>query len=79
MISLVIAIPSPPLNTTYLQTPLIFKHHLTSNINIPPSAPLFAFKTANRQWAPMKRSWFLERCNEIWAKEGLTSIKGHGF
>jgi len=56
-----------------------FEHHLSSNTNIPSSAPLFAFETANRSWAPMKRAWFLDRCNEIWSKEGLTSIKGHGF
>ena len=27
----------------------------------------------------MRRKWFLNQCNEVWAKEGLTSIKGHGF
>jgi len=41
--------------------------------------PLFAFETADSQWAPMKQTWFMARCNTIWEKAGLTSIKGHGF
>jgi len=56
-----------------------FEHHLSSNSIIPSTAPLFAFETSDGSWAPMKRRWFLDRCNEAWAHEGLTSIKGHGF
>jgi len=56
-----------------------FKHHLSSNTLIPVTASLFAFEMLEGSWALMKRSWFLDQCNEVWAKEGLTSIKGHGF
>ena len=55
------------------------KHYLESNSAIPSSAPLFAFETSNDAWAPMKRQWFLNCFNEIWTKQGLGSIKGHGF
>jgi len=30
-----------------------FEHHLSSNIDIPPNAPLFAFETADKSWSPM--------------------------
>jgi len=66
-------------STCHCSTTTAFKHHLSSNTNIPPTAPLFAFETANGQWAPMNGLWFLEGCNEIWAKEGFTLIKGHEF
>jgi len=56
-----------------------FEHHLLSNTNIPNSSPLFAFETADGSWAPMIRTWFLECCNEVWEKEGLSSVKGHSF
>jgi len=56
-----------------------FEHHLLSNTNIPNSSPLFAFETADGSWAPMKRMWFLDWCNEVWEKEGLSLVKGHGF
>src|SRR5882724_4183769 len=55
------------------------EHHLSSNIAIPKSAPLFTLETADGQWAPMKHTWFMARCNAIWEKDGLTSVKGHGF
>ena len=58
---------------------MAFEHHLSSNSLIPASAPLFTFKTPDGSWVPMRRNWFLNRCNEIWVKEGLTSVKGHGF
>jgi len=51
-----------------------FEHHLSSNTAIPASAPLFAFETADGQWSPMKRAWFMARCNAVWEKEGL--VKG---
>ena len=55
-----------------------FEHHITSNSAVPTTAPLFAFETSEGSWAPMKRTWFIDRCNEVWA-EGLSSVKGHGF
>ena len=55
------------------------EHHLSSNKDVPVSAPLFAFESADGQWAPMKQTWFMARCNTVWEKDGLASIKGHGF
>jgi len=55
------------------------EHHLTSNTTILINAPLFAFETADNSWSPMKQSWFIDRCDEIWREEGLSSVKGHGF
>ena len=49
------------------------------NTILPPDAPLFAFKTADGSWSPLKQSWFFNHCNKIWCEEGLSSIKGHGF
>ena len=56
-----------------------FEHHLLSNSDIPSNAPLFAYETGNGTWSPLKRSWFLRRCNKIWEKDGLSAAKGHGF
>jgi len=56
-----------------------FEHHMEANSDVPPDAPLFAFETADKSWSPMRRSWFMDRCNEIWLEEGLASAKGHGF
>ena len=55
------------------------EHHLSSNMAIPVSAPLFMFEMVDIQWSPMKWAWFMARCNAVWEKEGLASIKGHGF
>src|SRR5882724_5578690 len=52
---------------------------MATNTNIPTYAPLFAFKTARNSWSPMKYMWFLDRCNEIWHEEGISSALGHGF
>lgn len=27
----------------------------------------------------MTKTWFMARCNEIWAKEGLETLTGHCF
>ena len=56
-----------------------FKHHLSSNKSIPNSTPLFAFETGMDTWSPMRRSWFIDRCNAIWLADGLMSVKGHCF
>ena len=55
------------------------EHHLSSNSAIPAHAPLFAFETGPNLWSPMSHSWFMQWCNEIWVKDSLTSVKGHGF
>jgi len=56
-----------------------FEHQQASNTILPPNAPLFAFETMDRSWSLLKWSWFLNLCNEIWCKEGMSSIKGHSF
>jgi len=53
-------------------------HHISANSAVPPSAPLFAFKT-DSGWAPMTRTWFLMRCNNVWKSEGLDKLSGHCF
>ncbi len=56
-----------------------FDNHIAVNSHIPPSAPLFTFETENGGFLPMKRSWFLDQCNEIWTSEQLGSLHGHAF
>lgn len=56
-----------------------FNHHLSANIIIPPHAPLFAFETADGNWSPMTRVWFLSRCNKVWKDAGLVELTGHCF
>ncbi|KAG1873415.1 DNA breaking-rejoining enzyme [Suillus tomentosus] len=53
-------------------------HHISANTAVPPSAPLFAFET-DSGWAPMTRTWFLTRCNNVWESEGLETLSGHCF
>jgi len=52
---------------------------MSANAAVPADAPLFTFETADGGWAPLKRSWFINCCNNLWKKHGLESIKGHGF
>jgi len=66
-------------STCDCSTTWAFKHHMATNIDIPPNAPLFAFEMADKSWSPMKRNWFMDHCNEVWLEEGLSSAKGHGF
>jgi len=54
-------------------------HHLLANSQVPPEAPLFMFKMVDGSWAPMKRKWFLQRCNKVWECGELGSRKGHRF
>jgi len=56
-----------------------FEHHLSSNLGVPASTPLFAFEMADGQWSPMKHLWFLNRCNVIWEKDGLSSVRVMAF
>jgi len=56
-----------------------FNNHWLVNSHVPPSAHIFAFETADGNHAPMRRLWFLSRCNEIWAKDGLATLSGHSF
>ncbi|CDO73727.1 hypothetical protein BN946_scf185015.g55 [Trametes cinnabarina] len=56
-------------------------HHRTINRDVPAGAPLFSFITHGtvEGWAPMTRTWFLERCNEVWLEAGLNALSGHCF
>ncbi|GBE79381.1 hypothetical protein SCP_0205790 [Sparassis crispa] len=56
------------------------RHHLQANAGVPPSAPFFAFETADASgWAPMTRDWFLGRCNTVWESAGFEQLTGHCF
>ncbi|KIY52607.1 DNA breaking-rejoining enzyme, partial [Fistulina hepatica ATCC 64428] len=58
------------------------EHHLLcANLNLPPHAPLFAFKdTSDAQgFTPLTKTAFLDRCNEIWTAAGHTALNGHSF
>ena len=55
------------------------RHHLRANAAVPGHAPLFGFETAGGGWAPMTRTWFLGRCNEIWLESSLAPLTGHCF
>lgn len=54
-------------------------HHLSANSNVPMTAPLFAYETADGGWAPLTRPWFLARCNQVWRGAGLLELTGHCF
>ncbi|KAF8199587.1 hypothetical protein BJ912DRAFT_1020182 [Pholiota molesta] len=58
---------------------LAFQHHLSTNSQVPPEAPLFSFMTTDGSHAPMTRHWFLSRCEEIWVAAGMPRMAGHGF
>ena len=53
--------------------------HLLMNTSIPAHAPLFAFKTINQPFIPMRRDWFMTHCNEIWSRNGFSMLNGHSF
>lgn len=56
------------------------RHHQHVNASVPLDAPFFAFEAANKKgWAPMTRTWFIERCNEVWKTAGLETLTGHYF
>lgn len=55
-----------------------FEHHLACNASVPADAPLFAFETVDG-WAPMTRTWFLDRCSEVWIAANLSCLTGHCF
>ena len=55
------------------------QNHQHLNQNLPVSAPLFAFETADNSWVPMKRSWFMDRCNDTWATSLIPKLTGHSF
>ena len=56
-----------------------FRNHLQINNNIPNTAALFAFEDKVGKPIPMPQTWFMERCNNMWALSGLPSVTGHSF
>src|SRR5882724_4496443 len=56
-----------------------FQNHWAINTHVPPSGHLFGFETVSGHFLPMHRSWFLDRCNEVWFSKGLTTTSGHSF
>ncbi|KAG2341709.1 DNA breaking-rejoining enzyme [Suillus weaverae] len=55
------------------------EHHLSTNRDVPASAPFFAFECAGGGWAAMMRPWFLAHCNQIWKEAELPELTGHCF
>ena len=56
-----------------------FNNHLMNNSEIPPHTPLFSFETGPSSWLPMKQSWLMECCGEVWLKNNLAPLTGHSF
>src|SRR5882724_2535797 len=56
-----------------------FQNHRTINTCVPPSSHIFGFETISGHFLPMPKSWFLNRCNEVWLSKGLTTTSGHSF
>ncbi|KIY44813.1 DNA breaking-rejoining enzyme, partial [Fistulina hepatica ATCC 64428] len=58
------------------------QHHLLhANLDLPPHAPLFAFKDTSdaRGFTPLTKTAFLDRCNDIWTAAGYIALNGHSF
>jgi hypothetical protein len=57
-----------------------FRHHIEANTSVPDEAPLFAYETQTGGWAPMTKSWFMERVSQVWKAAGMPAdLEGHGF
>jgi len=56
-----------------------FKNHFKINHLAPPSSHLFGFEGADGIFYPMKRAWFISRCNEVWSSNGEVPLTGHSF
>ncbi|KAI0054733.1 DNA breaking-rejoining enzyme [Artomyces pyxidatus] len=55
------------------------RYHLAVNAKVPLDAPLFAFEQGD-SWQTLTKSMFLQRCNEIWKRQGLHVLEGgHSF
>ncbi|KIY43675.1 DNA breaking-rejoining enzyme [Fistulina hepatica ATCC 64428] len=57
------------------------RHLLHVNSDLPPEAPLFAFKEASdpRGFTPLTKTTFLDQCNKIWTAAGHIALNGHSF
>jgi hypothetical protein len=56
-----------------------FRHHHLANVNVPPSAPLFAYETNDGGWQPLTKVNWLARCNKIWTANGFDPLVTHTF
>jgi len=56
-----------------------FQNHWIINSHLPTTAHLFGFETSTGSFQPMRKHWFLDRCNEIWSVSGLSAMPGHSF
>jgi hypothetical protein len=60
-----------------LDPEIALRMHLTIS-NLPPSTPLFAYRTPTG-FQTLTRPKFLQRCNEIWEAAGYPRTTGHSF
>ncbi|KAF7303391.1 DNA breaking-rejoining enzyme [Mycena indigotica] len=56
---------------------LALRMHFVANPILPP-AHLFAYQCGS-SYQPLTRRAFLNRCNDIWGKEGYPKLSGHSF
>lgn len=54
-------------------------NHLHVNKDLPPHAPLFAFKCINKNWKPLLKDDFLTFVNQVWSHAHLQHVYGHSF
>ncbi|KAG2354913.1 hypothetical protein BDR07DRAFT_1304755 [Suillus spraguei] len=54
-------------------------HHLLANSSVLANAPFFAFKTESGGCSPMTRTWFMNRCNQVWKDNRLAELSSHCF
>lgn len=57
------------------------QHHMKVNVGASsdPNIPLFAFRSTATKYTSLTKDKFMRRCDEIWKKSGMSSIKGHAF
>ena len=56
-----------------------FHNHCVLNASVPSNVHLFAFETVDGSWAPVRRSLFMDRCNEVWSNSSISHLTGHSF
>ena len=56
-----------------------FTRHMKINgALVPSTAPLFSYETSSG-WVSLTKTSFMDICNNIWTKAGLTCVSGHSF
>src|SRR5882724_13250989 len=56
-----------------------FQNHWKINSHLLDAAHLFGFETSTGSFQPMRKHWFLDRCNKVWTNSGLSVLPGHSF